>query len=51
MVIVEASRLPDVVTSILVRAGATEDDAAVRAELLVEGDLRGVRDLQGEPAA
>jgi LDH2 family malate/lactate/ureidoglycolate dehydrogenase len=41
VVMVEASRLREVVTSVLEREGATSDDAAAQAELLVEGDLRG----------
>lgn len=41
MVIVEASRLRDVVTSVLVREGATDGDAVAQAVMLVEGDLRG----------
>lgn len=41
MVIVEASRLREVVTSVLECEGATTDDATTQAELLVEGDLRG----------
>ena len=41
VVIVEASRLREVVTSVLEREGASRDDAAAQAEVLVEGDLRG----------
>jgi hypothetical protein len=39
--IIEAPRLREVVTSVLEREGVTRDDAAARAEVLVEGDLRG----------
>jgi L-2-hydroxycarboxylate dehydrogenase (NAD+) len=41
VVIVAASRVQDLVTSILIREGATDDDAVAQAALLVEGDLRG----------
>jgi LDH2 family malate/lactate/ureidoglycolate dehydrogenase len=41
VVIIEASRLREVVTSVLEREGATRNNAAAQAEVLVEGDLRG----------